>query len=163
MAPGIVYDDVAAGAEPETGGLFEGKQFWVAQRVPSRSALLDLIKANGGSIVQLEKQADYMIADHYRKLQPPGSIAYTFIHKSIEKGEIQDPSDYPAGPPLGTAREPGSISRPAKGTRTAFTPEEDRILYQWTKTAQDNGVAVSGNELYKKLEQSVRGTTRVTA
>lgn len=163
MAPGIVYDDVAAGAELDTGGLFQGRQFWVAQRVPQRNALCELIKANGGSIVQLENQADWMIGDHFRKYNAPGTTAYTFVHKSIERGEILDPDDFPAGPRIGTAREPGSTSRPVKGTRTPFTPEEDRILYKWAKTAQNSGVKVNGNELYKTLEQSVCSLTRVAA
>lgn len=155
MASAIVYDDVAEGADVATGDLFEGLKFWVAQRVPNRLALLKKITANGGSTVQLEKQADWLIADHFRKQCPPGSISYEFVEKSIAKGEILDPDDFPAGPRLGTARDPGSIIRPAKGTRAAYTPDEDRQLYKWVRDAQASGVAVSGNELYKKLEAKV--------
>ena len=155
MASATVYDNVAEGAELETGGLFEGKKFWVTQRVPLRAALLDVIKANGGQIVLLEKLADYMIADQLRGDCPPGTIGYDFVHKSIAKGEILDPHDFAAGPRMGTARDPGSLTRPAKGARNTFTPEEDRILYQWVNNARASGLKVSGNELYKQLEQKV--------
>lgn len=157
MAHAIVYDNIAESANIKTGALFEGRKFWVAQRVPNRTALLGLIQANGGSIVQLEKQADWTIGDHFRKPKdnPPGSISYDFIHKSIAKGEIQNPNDFPAGARLGTARDPGSMTMPAKGTRTPFTTEDDRQLYEWAQDARARGVAVSGNELYKQLEQQV--------
>ncbi|UPX20454.1 uncharacterized protein EKO05_0010684 [Ascochyta rabiei] len=153
MAASVVYDNVAEGVKLETGRLFESRKFWVAQHVPHRSALLDLIRANGGHITLLEKQADWMIADHFRKGCPPASISYEFVHKSVAKGEILDPSDFPAGPRIGTARDPGSLVRPAKGARNAYTPDEDRILYNWVKDAAAAGVATSGNELYKQLEQ----------
>jgi hypothetical protein len=155
MATAVVYNNVAEGAEVKTGGLFEGKKFWVAQRVPLRAALLSAIKANGGQIVLLEKLADYMIADHLRRDCPPGTIGYDFVHESIAKGETLDPHDFPAGPRTGTARDPGSMTRPAKGARNAFTPDEDRILYKWVHDAKGSGLAVSGNELYKPLEQKV--------
>ncbi|KAJ4344979.1 hypothetical protein N0V95_006057 [Ascochyta clinopodiicola] len=153
MAASVVYDNVAEGVKLETGRLFQGRKFWVAQRVPQRSALLDLIRANGGQITLLEKQADWMIADHFRRDCPPGTISYEFVQKSIAKGEILDPNDFPAGPRVGTARDPGSLSRPAKGARNAYTPDEDRMLYNWVKDAAARGVAISGNELYKQLEQ----------
>lgn len=156
MAASIVYDDVAKDAELEAGQLFEGKKFWVMQRVPQRVALLELIKANGGQIVLLEKQADYLIADHFRpKTCPPGSISYEFVHKSIAKAEVLDPYDFEAGPRIDTARDVGSLTRPPKGLRAAYTPEEDRILYKWVNDAKASGIAVSGNELYKQLEQKV--------
>ncbi|KAG9199890.1 hypothetical protein G6514_007790 [Epicoccum nigrum] len=153
MAPGIVYENVTEDAELEAGSLFKGKQFWIALRVPGRKELEAVVIANGGSVVKLEKQADYMIADHFRpKHCPPGSISYTFVRESVAKGELQDPDDHPAGPRVGTAREVGSSSRPAKSTRTPYTQEEDRILYKWAKTAEQSGLQVRGNELYKQLE-----------
>lgn len=155
MAPGITYEGVTEGAKLQAGILFEGCQFWVAQRVPSRNAMLKDIQANGGEIVQLEKQADYVIVDHFRPKEcPPGSVSYTFVRESIRKGEIEDPDDHSAGPRPGTVREPSS-SRPAKGTRNPFTPEEDRILYRWARAAQQSGIALNGNELYKQLEAQV--------
>ncbi|KAF3036380.1 hypothetical protein E8E11_000773 [Didymella keratinophila] len=153
MASAVVYDDVAEGADVATGGLFEGYKFWVAQRVPIRASYLAKIEANGGQVVKLEKQADFRIADHFRRDCPPGSISYEFIDKSIAQGSVLDPDDFLAGPRAGTARDVGSIVRPAKGTRAAYTPEEDRQLYKWVRDAAAVGVAVSGNELYKQLEK----------
>jgi hypothetical protein len=156
MASAVVYDDVAEGADVAAGSLFEGYKFWIAQRVPCRASYLAKIEANGGQIVKLEKQADFLIADHFRRDCAPGTTSYEFIDKSIANGEVLDPDSFPAGPRVGTARDVGSIVRPAKGTRAAYTPEEDRQLYKWARDAQAIGVAVSGNELYKALEKKVR-------
>ncbi|OAG00180.1 uncharacterized protein CC84DRAFT_1169025 [Paraphaeosphaeria sporulosa] len=152
MAAPVVYRDVAPGADLH-GQLFAGKKFWVAQRVSSRQRYLDLIRSNGGEIVLLERKADYLIADHASIHCPPGSISYTFIDESVEKGELQDPEGHRAGPSEGTARAPGSLSRPAKGTRVAYTPEEDRILYKWVHDSGKAGGLASGNEIYKQLEK----------
>ncbi|KAH8707523.1 hypothetical protein GQ44DRAFT_691327 [Phaeosphaeriaceae sp. PMI808] len=153
MAAPTVFENIAEDFDLEGMGLlFAGKKFWVAQRVPSRTRLIDDIKANGGEIVLLEKKADYMIADHLRRECPPGSISYQFVEKSIEDGQIRDPEQHLAGPPLGEAREPGSISRPAKGGRALYTAEEDRILYKWVRDHEAGGGRAGGNEIYKQLE-----------
>lgn len=154
MAGQIVYDDFAESARLQ-GQLFAGKKFWVAQRVPTRNYLLDLIKSNGGDVVKLEKSADYMIADHFRRDCPPGSISYTFIDKSIKNGAVEAPESHPAGPPAGTVREAGSIVRPAKGARVPYTAEDDRILYEWVRDHQGKLGLVGGNELYMQLEKKV--------
>lgn len=157
MAGPTVYKHVAEEFDFSPGaGIFAGKKFWVAQRVPSRSRLLDDIKANGGEIVQLEKMADYRIADHFRPTTcAPGTISYTFVEKSIKDGEPQDPANHRAGPSLGEAREPGSVYRPTKSGRAAYTAEEDRILYKWVRDAQEAGAQIGGNEIYMQLEAEV--------
>jgi hypothetical protein len=156
MAGPTVYTDVAEDFDFASGGqLFAGKKFWVAQRVTSRNRLLDDIKANGGEIVVLEKKADYRIADHTRKDCPPGSISYKFVEESIKQGEVQDPADHPAGPPIGEAEEAGSIHQLTKSGRAAYTAEEDRILYKWVRDAEAAGGSVSGNEVYKQLAAKV--------
>ncbi|KAL5403735.1 hypothetical protein PMIN03_009666 [Paraphaeosphaeria minitans] len=152
MSAPIVYHDVVPGADPH-GQLFAGKKFWVAQRVFSRQRYLDLIRSNGGEVVLLERKADYLIADHASFHCPPGSISYTFIDKSVEKGELQDPEGHLAGPSEDTARAPGSLSRPAKSTRAAYTAEEDMILYKWVYDRGKAGGVASGNEIYKQLEK----------
>jgi hypothetical protein len=154
MAAPTVFEDVPEDFALE-GQLFAGKKFWVAQRVPIRNALVDDIKANGGEVVLLEKKADYMIADHIRRDCPPGSTSYTFIQESIDKGELQDPEDHIAGPPLGEAREVGALHRPARGGRAAYTADEDRILYKWVRDCAAVGGLAGGNEIYKQLEAKV--------
>ncbi|KAF2870297.1 hypothetical protein BDV95DRAFT_575474 [Massariosphaeria phaeospora] len=151
MAAPIVYNDVAEGAGLN-GQLFAGKKFWVAQRAPMRTRLLERIKSNGGEVVMLEKKADYLIADHFRRDCPPGSISYTFIDASVENGEIEDAENHIAGPPVGTAREVGSLSRPSRLLRTKYTAEEDRLLYKWVQDHVAQGGSYAGNEIYKQLE-----------
>jgi hypothetical protein len=152
MAAPIVYHDVAGGADLN-GKLFGGAKFWVAQRVPMRVHYLDLIKANGGQIVGLEKKADYLIADHLKRDAPAGSISYTFIDASIQKGEMVDPVAHLAGPEKGTARDVGSRSRSTKGIRRPYTAEEDRILYQWVRDCERDTGTAGGNLIYQKLEE----------
>lgn len=152
MAAPIVYTDVAESAALN-GQLFGGAKFWVAHRVPSRTHYMNLIKANGGQIVLLEKKADYMIADHLRKDAPPGSISYTFIDASILVGEMVDPDAHLAGPEKGTARNVGSRSQPTKKSRRPFTAEEDRILYMWVRDCEKDIGTAGGNVIYQKLEE----------
>jgi hypothetical protein len=155
MAGPTVYKHVAGDLDfGSEAGIFAGKKFWVAQRVPSRVRLLDDIKANGGEIEILEKKAHYKIGDHLRPYIS-GAVSYTFVEKSIEEGELQDPADHPAGPPLGEAREPGSVYQPTKSGRASYTAEEDRILYKWVRDAEAAGARISGNEIYKQLEAKV--------
>lgn len=158
MAAPTVYRDVVPGANIR-GRLFAGKKFWVAQRVFHRQKYLDLIRTNGGEVCFLEKKADYLIADHARLDCPPGTISYTFIDVSIEKGELQDPEEHLAGPAEGTARPPGSLNRPAKTTRAAYTPEEDKLLLKWVRDCEKRGDLASGNVIYKNLEKQVGCST----
>jgi hypothetical protein len=158
MAAPIVFQIVAEDASFQ-GQLFAGKKFWVAQRVPMRKTYLDHIKNNGGEVVILEKHADYMIADHFRRDCPPGSISYRFIEESLKEGEIQDPGNHTAGPPVGTARAASVGTRPTKGARAAYTAEEDRILYKWVRDCEGQGGLASGNEIYKQLEAKVSRTS----
>ncbi|KAH7381282.1 hypothetical protein DE146DRAFT_760720 [Phaeosphaeria sp. MPI-PUGE-AT-0046c] len=155
MAAPTIFEDVAQDlALDGMDQLFAGRKFWVAQRVPLRNQLLDNITANGGEVVKLEKKADYLIADHFRpKLCPPGSISYTFIDKSIKDGQLHDPQDHLAGPPLGEAREPGAIDRPTKFGRTPFTAEDDNVLYKWVRDCMARGMLPNGNSMYEELEK----------
>ncbi|GAB1741998.1 hypothetical protein NU219Hw_g7394t1 [Hortaea werneckii] len=141
----------ANGDSPAIGGLFEGLSFFLVQRLPSRSHFVDTIKANGGRVVKLEQQADYVIADHVRKDCPPGSISYTLIDSAIRNGAVPDPEEHRAGPPVGSIRDVAS-SVPGKQTRRAFTDEDDKILWQWVQKAEERGGSVKGNDIYKHLE-----------
>ncbi|KAK4549335.1 hypothetical protein LTR36_006332 [Oleoguttula mirabilis] len=133
------------------GGLFAGLSFFLVQRLPSRSSFVEKVQNNGGRVVKLEVQADHVIADHVRRDCPPGSISFTFIDVAIRDGTLPHPSDHTAGPSVGAIRDVGSIV-PGKQTRTAFTLEDDRVLWQWVKQAQEQGGLAKGNDIYKQLE-----------
>lgn len=136
---------------PALGGLFAGISFFLVQRFPSRSTYVSRIQANGGRVVKLEAQADHVIADHLRKDCPPGSLSYRFIDAALNGGALPDPDEHPAGAPHGTVRDVGSVV-PGRTTRTPFTAEDDRILWQWVERLRQQGGSMKGNEIYKQLE-----------
>ncbi|KAK7991678.1 hypothetical protein PG988_000472 [Apiospora saccharicola] len=167
MAARIVYEGAVAG---EGGTLFQGKKFWVAQRAPMRKTWINHIKVyprqhllflaqptltfpqnNGGEVVQLEKNADYLIADHVRIDAPQGSYSWKWIQDSVKKGELLDLDDYLIGskPQEGQARV--GPSAPGKSTRTPFTDEDDRILMEWVIKREREGESVQGNKIYQEL------------
>ncbi|MCJ1478407.1 hypothetical protein MMC13_007087 [Lambiella insularis] len=148
----VVYTGVAAGADVR-GSLFQGAKFWLSQRVPSRATFIEQIKSNGGEIVPLEKNADVKIVDHLKQDNVPGTYSYQYIERSVRNGQLEDLEKYRAGPSQGAVRPAGAIDRPPKGTRTAFTAEDDGILYDWVDESSRNGGYVLGNELYKQLEK----------
>lgn len=151
MAPIVMTD--TNGSTPAVGDLFDGVSFFLVQRLPSRSSYVDRIHANGGRVVKLEAQADHVIADHLRRDCPPGSLSYTFIDTAISTSALPDPADHLAGPAPGSLRPVGSTSAPGKGTRTPFSAEDDRVLWQWVERARKDGGSVKGNEIYKQLER----------
>jgi hypothetical protein len=131
--------------------LFEGKSFWVAQRVPMRSTWLEQIRDNGGVVVPLEKQADHLIWDHARpKDAPAGTISWTYIEKSVKKGELENPQDHLCGPRIGTQRDVAS-RQPGKSTREPYTAEDDRVCYKWASEAEERGIQVKGNSIWMQL------------
>ena len=142
---------------PAVGSLFDGLSFFLTRRTPTRSHLIADIEANGGSVVRIEKQADYIIDDHAKRDAAKGSYSYELITTAIKDGAMPDPEDHPAGPRAGTVREVAS-GIPAKGTRTQFTSEDDRELWQWVqkfiqRAGSIENAKVKGNEIYKLLEQ----------
>jgi hypothetical protein len=131
--------------------LFEGKRFWVAQRVPMRSTWLDQIKNNGGIVVALEKQADHLIWDHARRKDAPaGTISWTYIEKSVKNGELEDLDQHRCGPRPGTQRDVAS-RQPGKSTREPYTAEDDCTCYKWGNEAEKQGLQVRGNDIWKQL------------
>ena len=50
--------------------LFQGIKFWLSAGVPMKKKFIEDIKARGGEIVRLEKQADMLIVDHMKKGNP---------------------------------------------------------------------------------------------
>ncbi|KAK3705714.1 hypothetical protein LTR37_013157 [Vermiconidia calcicola] len=151
MAAAQVVVTQPNGDTPAIGGLFDGLSFFLVQRLPQRSVFVQRIHANGGRVVKHENQADHIIADHFRQDCPAGSISYTFIDDAISDGQLPDPNKHPAGPPPGTVRQAGS-GVPGKSTRTPFSADDDRVLWQWVKRCEAEGLLVKGNEIYKQLE-----------
>ncbi|KAM0803527.1 hypothetical protein BDR22DRAFT_945213 [Usnea florida] len=149
---GIVLSGIANDTDLH-GILFQGIKFWISHKVPQRSRFLNDVKANGGEIVPLEKNADVKIVDHARKEAPPGSHSYTFIEKSVRNGVLEDLDDHKVGPPKGNIRSIGSVVQPAKGTRNRYTEADDRILWDWVHEHPQKGGGTDGNEIYKQLEQ----------
>ena len=166
MAPAqVVYSTSSASADPQIserssssfpGSLFAGIKFFVLQRCPTRAAFVNQIRLNGGQVVPLEKQADYIIGDHVRRDSPPGSISYTFIEQSIRNGKLANPEDHPAGVSEKVVRETGSVARPARKGKVPFTAEDDRVLYTWVQECQAKGGKVLGNAIFIQLEEMVR-------
>ncbi|OAR03040.1 hypothetical protein LLEC1_04275 [Akanthomyces lecanii] len=145
MSGGITYNGISVA---NGGRIFDGLKFWVAQRVPMRSAILDHVQRNSGVVVPLEKDADYLVADHARKDAPSGSISWKFITESVENGVVQLPDRYKiAHAPL-TPRRVAS-GRPVIHSRAAFTEEEDAVLASWVLAHDSNQ---TGNEIYKQFE-----------
>ncbi|KAI4125849.1 MAG: hypothetical protein LQ347_005213, partial [Umbilicaria vellea] len=149
----VVYTNVT-GDVGVVGTLFQGMKIWFAQRVPQRQRFVQLVQANGGEVTPLEKNADIKLVDDARKEAPPGTYSYKFVELSIRNRQLEDLEDHTVGPPAGTARTIGSITRPAKGTRTAFTAEDDRVLFDWITASEQAGGKTAGNEIYKQLEQT---------
>ncbi|KAL8696518.1 MAG: hypothetical protein Q9201_007624, partial [Fulgogasparrea decipioides] len=147
----IVYTGVTDTAGIQ-GQLFEGIRFWLSQKVPQRKRFIDEVKANGGDITPLEKDADIKIVDHTRKEQIPDTYSYQFIEFSVRNGTLEDLKQHAVGPPAGAIRTAGSTIQPSKSSRTKFTDEDDRLLANWIVGTERSGGATSGNEIYKQLE-----------
>lgn len=116
---------------------------------------LSISQSNGGEVVKLEKQADMLIADHARKDVPAGSYSWKFVLQSIQNGRLEDKELHLIGRPAGAARTAGS-AQPTKGTRRAFTVEDDEILAAWVLQRKKVGDYLKGNAMYQALEEKVR-------
>ena len=135
----------------EDARIFNGKKFWVERRCPLRSEYIKTIKYLGGEEVSLDKHADYIIVDHARKNNTPGSISFQWIEESYRKGELQPLEDYVQGPSNRASRAVGST----KSSRTPYTPEDDSELWEWVQEHGKAGARLQGNEIYKGLERKV--------
>ncbi|CAD6502464.1 BgTH12-05056 [Blumeria graminis f. sp. triticale] len=132
--------------------LFHDKRFFLLQKIPDRSHVKELITKRGGVVVKVEEQADLVIADHDGKFAPPGSISWTYIRDSDEKGYLQNVNDHLAGPTSLSA--PRSLTMKFKqSTRTVFSKEDDKFLYKHCISAEKEGIKTNGNKFYQKLEQ----------
>lgn len=92
-----------------------------------------------------------LIADHVRKDVPRGSYSWKFIQDSIGKGVVQLEDKYQIGWAPNVQRPAGS-ARPAKGTRTPYTAQDDAWLLQWVLKQKN---AKSGNKAYMEFAELV--------
>ncbi|KAI0113433.1 TRF2-interacting telomeric protein/Rap1 C terminal domain-containing protein [Daldinia grandis] len=153
MTTPIVYEGVVARKGPSQNGLFSGMRFWVGHRVPMRLHFVQMIQNNGGQVVPLEKNADYLIADHAKKNScPPGSYSYKWIEESCKAGVLQEFGNYLCVAPKQSEPQPSGSVASLKTTRTKFTDEDDLILRRWVARNERKGEPVSGNVIYQKLE-----------
>ncbi|KAL2354873.1 TRF2-interacting telomeric protein/Rap1 C terminal domain-containing protein [Cryomyces antarcticus] len=151
----VVYSRIDNDDTTVRGRLFAGLKFFILQRVPARAQFVSQVGSNGGQIVKMESQADYVIADHARADAPPGSISWRFIEHSLRNGALEDPKAHPAGRPAGRITPAVGVVRPpgaGKTGRVPFSPEDDRVLYEWVEEHRKRGGAVLGNKIYQQLE-----------
>ena len=104
--------------------------------------------------MKIDKQADYIIADHVRRDCPAGSVSWKWIEQCVKQGQVLEIDEFLAGPAPKTIREVAS-GRPTRGGRTPFTAEDDRLLMEWVTRAERQGASIKGNEIYKQLELKV--------
>ncbi|KAI0382269.1 TRF2-interacting telomeric protein/Rap1 C terminal domain-containing protein [Hypomontagnella monticulosa] len=145
MSAPTVYEGALAPKEQPPNGLFNGMKFWVAHRVPMRPQWVQGIENNGGKVVPLEKNADYLIADHAKKDTPDGSYSFKLIEDSIKAGALQDFEKYLCKPTTSVK------AATQKGTRTQFSAEDDLILTKWVVKHERMGDSGSGTSIYKDL------------
>jgi hypothetical protein len=150
MPPAVVYTDMAASVDTG-GGIFTDLKFFIVQRVPQRSHYVSLVENNGGKVVKLEAQADFLIADHLRHDAPAGSLSYKFIEAAVKQGEIPDEEPFHANRRKSANTASTAAAASKKSTRTPFTDEDDKLLYKLVQKANDQGYAILGNTLYQTL------------
>ncbi|KAL4817505.1 Rap1 Myb domain-containing protein [Aspergillus spinulosporus] len=113
---------------------------------------------HGGIVKLFETEADVQIVDHRRKNLPANVYSYQFIEKSIQKGRLENLEAYKAGP--STARPVGATNIPAKGQRSAYTTEEDQLIYDYMQPHERDPLSsVMGNKLYQLFAANHPGHT----
>ncbi len=138
--------------EKNTEGLFTGLKFWFSNTVPQKSRFIEDVRANGGEVFPLEKQADICLYDHARKNPPPGTYSYRYVEYSARNGELEDLEAHRIGGLDSRAARPvGSVTLASKGSRQTFTEADDQMLWDWIQPIQGmRGSA--GNLVYQQLE-----------
>lgn len=149
----VVYNGVNSD-QSNTEGLFAGQKFWFSSTVPQRSRFLEDVKANGGEVVPLEKQADICLYDHARKNPPPGMYSYRYVERTVQNGQLEDLEAHRIGRADSRAARPvGSLTLASKGSRQNFTEADDQMLWEWVKPVEGmRGSA--GNLIYRELEKA---------
>ncbi|CRG84032.1 hypothetical protein PISL3812_01375 [Talaromyces islandicus] len=146
MAANVVY--TKPNPDGRTGTLFGGKRFWLSLNVPQRDRFKEVIKLNGGIVVLQEKDADIKLVDHRKREIPLDTYSYKYVEKSILNGRLEDLEAHRAGK---RERPVGAHNIPSRTRRTAYTLEDDQILWDWLHPYEKRGDQVSGNLIYQEL------------
>ncbi|KAI6778239.1 uncharacterized protein J7T54_004134 [Emericellopsis cladophorae] len=121
----ISYNNVPA---EQGGNIFSNIKFWIHRGVPLRSDWVKHVEENGGQVVDLEKKADYLIADHLKaRNAPDGAYSWKLIQESVKNGALQIADRFLIGPHPDDVRRIAATKAP-KSTRTAYTNEDDGLL-----------------------------------
>ncbi|KAF6802399.1 transcription factor [Colletotrichum musicola] len=134
------------GVQGARGTLFGGKSFFVQRCIPDRTGILHQITQNGGKIMPLEKNADYLISDRLSKSRTPACLSWQFVTDSIRNGAVQEEDKYR----LIQSPIAGHNARSSKSKRVPFTKEDDAVLARWVLSRQHSG----GNKIYQELERT---------
>lgn len=151
MAASVVYEGVPS-TQGQGGTLFQGRKFWFSATVPQRQWYMENVKANGGEVVPLEKQADILLVDHRRKNPAPGTHSFKYVDLSIRNGKLENLDDHVVGGTSRADRPVGSVTMAPKGGRNHYTEAEDQFLWNWVKPLEEAGGATAGNSIYQQLE-----------
>lgn len=98
-------------------------------------------------MVQLEKFADVIIADHLKNDAPNGSVSWKFVEDSVKAGNIQNINDY--------KKHKSSTTHPTKPTRNPFSAEDDKLLTQWVLYQERLGERPQGTKIYQEFAEQV--------
>ena len=141
--------------QEENGVLFNDIIFFVLQRVPNRSALLELITRNGGTLTALQEKADIVIADHARKDCPNNSISWKWVEESVKCAALEDKDKWRAGP-KGNASRPVGASTSTQKQRNPYSKDDDIFVWRFVNDPKRATLSDKGNSLYQELEKEVR-------
>jgi hypothetical protein len=97
--------------------------------------------------------ADIRIADHVRtrgRSVPENSVSYKFIEQSVKNRSLEDADSHRI---TDAVRNRAVINRSSRGGRVPFTAADDQILSNWVSKQEKEGRALSGNVIYKELEE----------
>ncbi len=71
----------------------------------------------------------------------------------MKKGQLQNPETYRIVQPA--SRDRPAATGTAKGTRVAFTKEDDDLLRIWVSRPENKVAGTSGNMIFKELAEKV--------
>lgn len=85
-------------------------------------------------------------------LNTKSRFSYKYVEKSVLHGRLEDLEAHRAGK---TVRPVGAHNIPSRSRRTAFTLEDDQLLWDFLHPYEMRGEQISGNLIYRQLENQV--------